>query len=104
MNKNLHMVYMIVSPILIVVLLILTILYWKQKQDCEKKKTTKEGMCLCSGAQTQPYCKPYNLFSNQGLDVNSFTSSGPQELKMKYDQKWSGSPPNFMTPYSNGGC
>jgi hypothetical protein len=104
MNKNLHMIYMVVSPIIIVVLLVLTILYWKQKKDCEKKECVKESMCLCNGPQIQTECKPYNLFSKLGLDVNSPKSKGPSELKMRYDQRWTGQPPNFTMPYANGAC
>jgi len=99
MRKNLHSIYIVISPIVIIILLFLTILYWKQKRNCEKN--VKETMCLCNGAQTKTICRPYNLNSNLGLDVNSQKQKGPPELKMKYDYFWTGSPPNFVMPYEN---
>lgn len=82
MKNNLHMIYMVISPIIIVVLIILVIVYWKQKQDCEKK----ENLCLCNGPQMVGRCKPYNLFSGMGIDVNTPPANGkPAPLKMPYD-------------------
>ena len=44
--NTLHMIYMIVSPILIVVLVALVIYYANKA-----KKNVKESLCLCNGAQ-----------------------------------------------------
>jgi hypothetical protein len=103
MNKKintLHSIYMIVSPIIIIVLLILTIVYWKQKKDCK----TKEGLCLCNGPQIQSECRPYNFNNEMGINVNSPRIGGPSELRMKYDRRWTGFPPNIILPWQKGGC
>ena len=82
MKNSFHGIYMVVSPIIIIVLLILVILYWKKMQDCKGK----ENLCLCSGPQMVSKCKPYNLYSGLGLDVNSPPSEkGPPPLEMPYD-------------------
>lgn len=82
MGENACKIYIIVGAILIVALLLLVAFYWKQKQDCEHK----EGLCLCNGPQMNGRCKPYNLFSNLDIDVNSpRKSKGPAPLKMPYD-------------------
>lgn len=84
MKNKLHTIYMAVSPIVIAVLLVLTVLYWKQKRDCEKK--TKEGMCLCGGPQIAGRCKPYDYNTRMGWNVDTPRKSQvPPPLNMPYD-------------------
>jgi hypothetical protein len=76
------MIYMVVCPIIIIALIILVIVYWKQKHDCEHK----EPLCLCSGPQMVGHCKPYNLYSNLDIGVDSPRANKyPPPLKMPYD-------------------
>jgi len=81
------MVYMVLSPIIIVALIIVVVVCWKQKSDCEKdKKSTKENLCLCGGPQMVGHCKPYSLFSDLGIGVNTpRANKGPPPLEMPYD-------------------
>lgn len=80
--KTLHTIYMIVSPIVIVALVVLVVIYWKQKQDCEKK----ENLCLCNGPQMVGHCKPYNQWGNMQIGVNTpRKNKGPPPLNMPYD-------------------
>ena len=76
MNKN--TIYIAIALIVLIVLGLAVILW--------KKDHTKENLCLCNGPQLVSRCKPYNLYSDLHIDVNTPPANpGPPPLKMPYD-------------------